>query len=79
MCDAPPDFKVAAMDRTTMTIRLELHLGDGSLTGRAEDGDGAVREFSGWLGLIAAIDDLVAEAAADLPHHPTDRNGSSPW
>jgi hypothetical protein len=43
----------------TVVIRLELHLADGSLTGRASDGAGAAKEFTGWMGLVAAIDALV--------------------
>ena len=49
------------MVRQTVVIRLELHLDDDSLTGRASDGTGAAREFVGWLGLVAAIDALVPE------------------
>jgi hypothetical protein len=43
----------------TVVIRLELHLADDALTGRASDGAGAAREFVGWLGLVAAIDALL--------------------
>jgi hypothetical protein len=48
----------------TAVIRLELHLADDSMTGRASDGTGAAREFVGWLGLVAAIDALLP---ADVP------------
>jgi hypothetical protein len=51
------------VDRQTVVIRLELHLDDDSLTGRASDGSGAAREFVGWLGLVAAIDALVPGSA----------------
>jgi hypothetical protein len=47
------------VDRQTVVIRLELHLADESLTGRASDGGGAAREFVGWMGLVASIDALV--------------------
>jgi len=50
------------MTRRTITITLELAVDDDELDGRAVDGDGAEREFSGWLGLIAAIDLIVADA-----------------
>jgi hypothetical protein len=47
------------VDRQTVVIRLELHLADDALTGRASDGTGPAREFAGWMGLVAAIDALV--------------------
>jgi hypothetical protein len=47
------------VDRQTVVIRLELHPDRDSLTGRASDTSGAVREFVGWMGLVAAIDALV--------------------
>jgi hypothetical protein len=53
-----------------VVIRLELHLADDSLTGRASDGTGAAREFVGWLGLVAAIDALLA-GTAPVPPPPT--------
>jgi hypothetical protein len=48
------------VDRQTVVIRLELHPDRDSLTGRASDTSGAVREFVGWMGLVAAIDALVS-------------------
>jgi hypothetical protein len=59
MCRAPGWSRIGAVDRQTVVIRLELHLADESLTGRASDGGGAVREFVGWMGLVASIDALV--------------------
>jgi hypothetical protein len=59
MCPAPASSRIGAVDRQTVVIRLELHLADESLTGRASDGTGSAREFVGWLGLVAAIDALV--------------------
>jgi hypothetical protein len=53
----------------TVVIRLELHLADDSLTGRASDGTGAAREFVGWLGLVAAIDGLLPRSAP-VPRAP---------
>lgn len=43
-----------------MSIHLELVLAGESLTGRARDNSGTTREFSGRLGLLAAIDALIA-------------------
>jgi hypothetical protein len=56
--------------RQTFVIRLELHPDDESVSGRASVSSGAVREFVGWMGLVAAIDALVREsswAAAGSP------------
>jgi len=50
----------------TVVIRLELHLDDESLSGRASDGTGAARDFVGWLGLVAAIDGLLPGNASAL-------------
>jgi hypothetical protein len=46
------------MESSITTIRLELRNTDGCLTGHADNG-GARREFTGWIGLLAAIDELV--------------------
>jgi UDP-N-acetylenolpyruvoylglucosamine reductase len=46
----------------TKTITLELLVAGDGLSGRALDGDGALREFSGRLGLMHTIDELLAEA-----------------
>lgn len=62
----PDDRRVP---RQTVVIRLELHLADDSLTGRASDGAGAAREFVGWLGLVAAIDALLP-GNAPVPRAP---------
>ena len=53
----------------TVVIRLELHLADDSLTGRASGGAGAAREFVGWLGLVAALDALLP-GKAPAPRAP---------
>jgi hypothetical protein len=64
MCRAARQSRIGAVAPRTAVIRLELHLADDSLTGRASDGTGAAREFVGWLGLVAAIDALLPE---DVP------------
>jgi hypothetical protein len=50
------------MQAITVTLRLET-AGD-SLTGSASDAAGAQKDFSGWLGLISAVEALRAKAAA---------------
>ncbi|HST43127.1 MAG TPA: hypothetical protein VLK58_26615 [Conexibacter sp.] len=55
------------MDRPTpltLTLTVQLHLDEDAFTGRALDDLGADREFSGWLGLIAALDELIDTAPA---------------
>jgi len=50
----------------TKTITLELLLAGDGLSGRALDGDGEAREFSGRLGLMHTIDELLALAGNGL-------------
>ena len=47
------------MQTNTAAISLELSLDGESLTGRATDEAGTEREFSGWLGLMSAIEALI--------------------
>ncbi|MEA2478102.1 MAG: hypothetical protein QOJ07_24 [Thermoleophilaceae bacterium] len=49
------------MHSRARTIRLELEHSPDSLTGRACPDCGADKEFSGWLGMVAAIDALLAD------------------
>jgi len=44
--------------QSSTTISLELRQEGDSLTGRAVNGSGQ-REFTGWIGLLAAIDELL--------------------
>jgi FAD/FMN-containing dehydrogenase len=48
------------MQRTNLNLSLELELLDGDLRGRCHDGNGGDHRFSGWLGLIGAIDSFVS-------------------
>jgi len=54
------------MDRTSRRLTLELH-SVGPPEGVVYGEDGVRRGFRGWLGLICALDVLVAE---DGPHAP---------
>jgi hypothetical protein len=47
------------MHTRTAAISLELSMDGDSLTGSASDEAGARKEFSGWLGLISAIEALI--------------------
>ena len=53
------------MTSRAVTITLELRLAGDELDGRAMDGDGDGRSFSGWLGLLVAIDALVQGATPE--------------
>ena len=55
------------MDGRAITIMLELDVAGESLTGHATDGTGTARSFSGWLGLVTAIDGFVNAASASAP------------
>ena len=48
-----------SMQRRQLNLSLDLELLDGELRGRCHDGNGGDHRFSGWLGLIGAIDSLV--------------------
>jgi len=50
------------MTSRAVTITLELRLAGDELDGRASAGSGDGRPFSGWLGLLVAIDSLLAAA-----------------
>jgi hypothetical protein len=52
------------MNKSTQ-ITLDLEVDDDFLSGRIRDGSGAGRAFSGWLGLMAAIDELLAAAGGE--------------
>jgi hypothetical protein len=49
------------MTSRAVTITLELRLAGDELDGRATDGS-AERPFSGWLGMLVAIDAMLASA-----------------
>jgi hypothetical protein len=59
MCGGSGWPSLAAMDGTTTAISLEMRLAGDCLTGTATSATGAERPFCGWLGLIAAIDELL--------------------
>jgi len=65
--DHPDEFRDGALHPVPMTSRavtitLELRLADDELDGRASDGTGEDRSFSGWLGLLVAIDAMPTDA-----------------
>jgi hypothetical protein len=50
------------MTSRAVTITLDLRQAGDELAGRASDGSGNDRPFSGWLGLLVTIDALLNEA-----------------
>jgi hypothetical protein len=64
---APALTHPGRVDGRSITITLELDVAGESLTGRATDGTGAARTFSGWLGLVGALDGLLYAAPAPAP------------
>ncbi len=46
-----------------VTIRLELDVAGDEVCGRALCATRDPKQFAGWLGLLAALDDLLAEPA----------------
>ena len=75
MCGVAGERMLPGMESDTTTIRLELRLTNGCLSGQVRNGHGdPAREFSGWLGLLAAIDALLPDELA----HPASLTGSRP-
>jgi hypothetical protein len=50
-----------------ITVTLQLDAGGDSLSGFASDAAGGRKEFSGWLGLISALEALLSNAPGE-PH-----------
>ena len=50
------------MTSRAVTITLELRLAGDELDGRASDGIGPERPFSGWLCMLVTIDSLLNAA-----------------
>jgi hypothetical protein len=66
------------MNKATVVIGLELDAEEDALAGRLTQPDGGVTEFSGWVGLICAIDRLVESRLERHPDHtaPTHEGGT---
>jgi hypothetical protein len=59
------------MNEQTVHVHLELRVAGDALSGRAVYGAGGSRRFSGFIGLVAAIDAVVEEAREGrLQLHP---------
>ena len=49
------------MPHRKVTIRLELDVAGDEVCGRAISPAHAPKQFAGWLGLLVALDDLLAD------------------
>jgi hypothetical protein len=47
------------MDPHSLNIEIEVTVDDDEISGQVSDGAHAGRPFSGWVGLIAALDELL--------------------
>ena len=52
-----------SVEPRNINLALELRLADDALTGRVTAADGNETDFSGWLGLVATIESLLAGPA----------------
>ena len=60
MCRGRGSRKLTSVDAGLTTICMELRLDGEMPTGCARDDHGHVKHFAGWLGLVAAIDELLS-------------------
>jgi len=67
MSAPPPAVMLVDMTTRAVTVTLELRLAGDELDGRASDGNGLDRSFSGWLGLLVTLDALLDAAPAAQP------------
>ena len=58
---------VRAMNETPLTISLQLDTSGTTRNGQAITAQGTTKTFSSWLGMIGALDLLVADGAAQSP------------
>lgn len=66
------------MTEQAVRIVCELQTVGDSLTGRAQRHDGEAREFTGWLGLLGALQALLASTDADRAADGAPMHGSEP-
>jgi hypothetical protein len=67
---------LSCMDHVTVDLQLKLSVEDDEFSGRATADGGQPRPFSGWIGLVSALDGLIAEATAHDPGPATARSES---
>jgi hypothetical protein len=64
MAGGSPAWMLRSVEHRLINLALELRVADDALTGRVTTPDGNDTEFSGWLGLVATIEALLADAAS---------------
>ncbi len=55
------------MNNEALTISLQLDMSGDTLNGSAITGQGTTKTFSSWLGMIGALDLLVADGVIQAP------------
>lgn len=60
------------MDPRATAIHLKVRLVGDLPIGRAYDDQGSTREFSGWMALVATIDDLLTFTQRGSDTHSSD-------
>ena len=60
--------KVRAMNNDALTISLQLDMSGDTLNGHAVTAQGTTKSFSSWLGMIGALDLLVADGSVQVPN-----------
>ena len=61
-------WMLRSVEHRLINLALELRVADDALTGRVTTPDGADTDFSGWLGLVATIEALLADPAGGAEH-----------
>ena len=64
MAGGSPAWMLRSVEHRLINLALELRVADDALTGRVTTPDGTDTDFSGWLGLVATIEALLADAAS---------------
>jgi hypothetical protein len=67
MSGVPEETKVRPMNDNGITISLQLDMSGDTLNGQAITGQGTTKTFSSWLGMIGALDLLVADGSVQGP------------
>ena len=57
-------WMLRSVEHRRINLALELQVADDALTGRVTTPDGTDTDFSGWLGLVATIESLLADPAS---------------
>lgn len=64
---------ILANSMEELTVHIRVRLDDASPMGCARDSSGRERNFSGWIGLLAALDELLTRGGEpDALAAPTD-------